>query len=119
MKKILKNGFVLITVLFLSSFDSSTFSKKESNNSPQISEIYISGKVSNCFNSLPLAGVLVQVVGTGISATTNSLGNYSIAVPVGANTLIYSAPGFGSEAVSFQTSVDNINKNVCLVPELE
>ncbi|MFA6946836.1 MAG: SusC/RagA family TonB-linked outer membrane protein, partial [Pedobacter sp.] len=47
-----------------------------------------------------LPGVSVMAKGTSVGATTNASGNFSIAVPVGASTLVFSFIGMQSQEVT-------------------
>ncbi|MEI6950048.1 SusC/RagA family TonB-linked outer membrane protein [Paraflavisolibacter sp. H34] len=59
----------------------------------------ISGKVTNDKGE-PLAGVTVQVKGLSTSAVTNAEGAFSINVPTGASTLVFSFVGMERKEVS-------------------
>jgi len=59
----------------------------------------VAGKVSDA-NNTPLAGVNVLVKGTSVGTSTNSAGLYTIAVPDGSNTLVFSYVGFGQQEVN-------------------
>lgn len=59
----------------------------------------ISGTVSNN-NDEPLAGVTVQVKGTAVSTVTTGNGSFSIDVPAGATTLVFSYVGMESQEVT-------------------
>lgn len=61
--------------------------------------IEIKGNVIDMTTQLPLEGVSVQIEGTTIGTTTNSLGQYSISVKEDSDFLIFSMLGYDSEKV--------------------
>ncbi len=66
----------------------------------------VSGNVTDS-KKLPVAGVTVTVKGGSISTTTNSSGDFSINVPAGKNTLVFTSIGYESieENVSAKETV--------------
>lgn len=66
-------------------------------------EIRVSGKVTSAEDNSSLPGVSVVVKGTTIGTTTDSDGNYSINVPDGNSTLIFSFIGF----IPVETALNN------------
>ncbi|MBC7922806.1 MAG: TonB-dependent receptor [Ferruginibacter sp.] len=75
----------------------------------------VRGKVTTGENE-PLPGVSVVVKGTTNGASTDAGGNYSLSVPAGAATLVFSYIGYTSEEVSIgnRTTID-----LSLVPDIE
>src|SRR5690349_14070802 len=67
----------------------------------------VSGKISDA-NGKPLPFVNVTVKGTSVGTTSNSDGVYSISVPQGSNTLVFSFIGYKVNEVdiSNRTTVD-------------
>lgn len=63
----------------------------------------VSGKVTDT-NGVPLIGASVLVKGTTTGTVTDIDGNYSLSVPEGANTLVFSYTGFSTQEVSIGTS---------------
>ena len=59
----------------------------------------VSGKITDASGS-GMMGVNVLVKGTNVGTTSNSDGVYSINVPEGSNTLVFSYIGFGSQEVN-------------------
>ncbi len=77
--------------------------------------VALSGRVTdNTGNGLP--GVTVLLKGTTTGTTTNAEGNYSLSVPDGNGTLVFSYVGYVAEEVSInnQTVI-----NVSLVPDIK
>ncbi|WP_439880245.1 SusC/RagA family TonB-linked outer membrane protein [Pontibacter sp. MBLB2868] len=60
----------------------------------------VTGQVTSEATGSPLVGVTVVAKGTSIGATTNADGRYSLNVPAGANTLVFSYIGFGSQEIN-------------------
>lgn len=60
----------------------------------------VSGTVTSASNGELLAGVSVVVQGTTIGIATNQDGEYSLSVPEGSNTLVFSFVGFITEEVA-------------------
>ncbi len=63
----------------------------------------ITGKVSDNAGA-PVAGVTVTVKGTNLATQTAADGSYRLSVPENANTLVFSAVGFGSQEASITGS---------------
>jgi TonB-linked SusC/RagA family outer membrane protein len=59
----------------------------------------VSGRVTDA-NDAGIPGVTVLVKGTSVGTSTNSSGNYTINVPAGSNTLVYSYIGFAQQEVN-------------------
>ena len=57
-------------------------------------QIQVSGKVTSAEDNSPLPGVSVVVKGTTLGTTTDADGNYSVRVPEGNSTLIFSFIGY-------------------------
>lgn len=68
----------------------------------------VTGRVTSAIDGSPLPGVTVLVDGTSIGASTNVEGRYSIDVPAGKNTLVFSYIGFGEQRLNIgsRTTVD-------------
>ncbi|MDQ3847165.1 MAG: TonB-dependent receptor plug domain-containing protein, partial [Bacteroidota bacterium] len=68
----------------------------------------VSGRVTKDTSTTGLAGVSVSVKGTKIATSTNNQGGYTISVPQGNNTLVFSSVGLRSQEVdiSGKTTVD-------------
>lgn len=76
----------------------------------------VSGKVTDAENSEPLPGVNVLVKGTSTGTITDVDGNYSLQLPAGNATLVFSSIGYQETEVNVGTqSTININ----LQPSLE
>src|SRR5690242_18683861 len=67
----------------------------------------VTGKISDA-NGKPIPFVNVTVKGTSVGTTSNSDGVYSIAVPQGSNTLVFSFIGYKINEINIsnRTSVD-------------
>ncbi len=64
--------------------------------------VQISGTVTGSEDGLPLPGVNISVKGTTIGAITGADGKYSLAVPTGAQTIVFSFIGFVTQEVQVQ-----------------
>lgn len=64
----------------------------------------ISGRVISSNDGNPLAGVSVGVLGTSINTQSNTDGAYSIEVPAGSQTLVFSYIGFATQNVTLGSS---------------
>ena len=64
--------------------------------------VQISGTVTGSEDGLPLPGVNITVKGTTIGAITGADGKYVLAVPTGAQTLVFSFIGFVTQEVPVQ-----------------
>ena len=64
--------------------------------------VQISGTVTGSEDGLPLPGVNITVKGTTIGAITGADGKYVLAVPTGAQTLVFSFIGFVTQKVPVQ-----------------
>jgi TonB-linked SusC/RagA family outer membrane protein len=73
----------------------------------------ISGKVTGAESALPLQGVLISVIGTQHSATTNPQGRYTIVVPPGLYRVRSSAVGYTP------TIVDSVPVTTALVTQVD
>jgi TonB-linked SusC/RagA family outer membrane protein len=60
----------------------------------------VSGTVTSSEDNMPLPGVTILLKGTTSGVTTDFDGNYTIAVPNGTGTLIYSYIGFKTQEIS-------------------
>jgi len=90
----MKKYLYLIAVILLSVLHSTAV---------QAQEIQVSGKVTAAEDNSTLPGVSVVVKGTTIGISTDAEGNYSINVPSGNSTLVFSFVGF----TPFETEVSN------------
>jgi TonB-dependent starch-binding outer membrane protein SusC len=63
----------------------------------------ISGKVTDQKSGAPLVGVSISVKGTQIGTTTNSDGNFSLAVPSNSKVLVFSFLGY----IDVERSIEN------------
>jgi TonB-linked SusC/RagA family outer membrane protein len=59
----------------------------------------ISGKITNRETGLPMEGVSVNISGTTVNTISDSSGNFSISLPAGNPTLIFSYVGFGEQQI--------------------
>jgi len=76
----------------------------------------VSGYVKDAENGEELIGVTVIVKGTQTGTTTNAYGFYSITLPAGPHTIIYSYVGY--RAQSFDVNLEgNISNNMSLASE--
>lgn len=90
----MKNFFLIIFALILFNVGSA-FAQQRT----------ITGTVTSASDGLPLPGVTVTIQNTpGVGTVTNADGNYSLRVPEGSVTLIYSFIGMASQAVNVGTS---------------
>lgn len=78
----------------------------------------IVGQVVDASDASPIAGATVAVVGTGMTTTTDSSGNYSFNdVPAGTQTLEASATGYVTATTSVDViDGDTVNKLIALSP---
>jgi len=67
------------------------------------------GRLTSKDDGLGLPGVTIKVKGTSIGAQTDAQGNYSIQVPPGSQTLVYTYIGFTSEERFVSSPVINVN----------
>jgi len=76
----------------------------------QAQSVQITGNVTGSDDGLPLPGVSVVVKGTTIGTVTDINGNYTLSVPAGATTLVYSFVGMKSQEIeiSGQTLINVI-----------
>jgi TonB-linked SusC/RagA family outer membrane protein len=78
----------------------------------------ISGKVTNRETGMPMEGVSVNVSGTNVNTISDSSGGFSIALPAGNPTLIFSYVGFGEQQVKvgdstfLSISMSSLNKSL-------
>ncbi|MDR3350781.1 MAG: TonB-dependent receptor [Prevotellaceae bacterium] len=73
----------------------------------------VTGKVTSAEDGTPLVGAVVIVDGTTVSVITDADGNYTITLPEGSNSLVFSLLGFKRETVNVnQRSVVNIQLEV-------
>jgi len=77
--------------------------------------VQVTGTVTSQEDGLSLPGVSVTVKGTTLGTLTDADGRYSLAVPQGANTLVFSFIGMKAQEIAIQgrTRID-----VVLVPDL-
>ncbi|MGZ3991158.1 MAG: SusC/RagA family TonB-linked outer membrane protein [Flavisolibacter sp.] len=83
----------------------------------------ISGNVTDA-NGKPVAGVSVTVKGRSVGTVTTEEGNYSLSVPSGARSLVFSSVGFSTQElplndrnqvnVSLQSTTGNLNEIVVI-----
>ena len=66
----------------------------------QTTNFQVSGTVTSSEDNVPLPGVTILLKGTTTGVTTDFDGNYTIAVPNGTGTLIYSYIGFKTQEIS-------------------
>jgi TonB-linked SusC/RagA family outer membrane protein len=66
-------------------------------------EKVVSGKVTSAEDGTPTPGVSVVVKGTSVGTTTDNDGNYTVSVPAGSNTLVFSFIGFKSTEIEVGT----------------
>ncbi|MBD0333100.1 MAG: carboxypeptidase-like regulatory domain-containing protein, partial [Chitinophagaceae bacterium] len=68
----------------------------------------ITGRVTKDTSTTGLAGVSVSVKGTKVATSTNNEGRYSIGVPQGSNTLVFSSVGLRPQEVNIagRTTLD-------------
>ena len=59
-----------------------------------LAQTTITGTVSDAANGDALAGTTIQVKGTNVGATTDATGHYSLNVPAGGQTLVFSFIGY-------------------------
>lgn len=79
----------------------------------------VGGTAKDSVTQMGIEGVNVQVVGTGLSATTNASGIFSIAnVPIGSNVVRFTKAGYATQEVQVSVTADGVTVvNVMLVPE--
>lgn len=70
-----------------------------SNHQIEVQQVQVSGRVTGT-NNEPLAGVSITVRGTTRGTTTDANGMYSIAVPDGSATLVFSYVGYTTQEVA-------------------
>ena len=62
--------------------------------------VQITGTVTSTEDGTPMPGVSVAVKGTTVGAITDSNGDYSLNVPTGAQTLVFSFVGYKTQEVA-------------------
>lgn len=65
-----------------------------SDKSPPRDENKLTGKITDSYTGVPLAGVTVQIKGTEIKAETGKDGTYSLDLPKGAKSIILTYTGY-------------------------
>ncbi|ACU03919.1 SusC/RagA family TonB-linked outer membrane protein [Pedobacter heparinus] len=83
-----------------------------SNENYSTKKVTVSGKVSDAEGPLP--SVIVKLKGTNTSTSTNANGNYSLTIPDGTGTLVFSSIGYVTQEVAVQ---NRTTINVTLVAE--
>ncbi len=68
----------------------------------------VSGRINSAEMGDPIPGVNVVVKGTSVGTVTDINGEYSISIPQGARTLVYSFIGFASQEVPIASETMNI-----------
>jgi len=71
----------------------------------------VSGRLISGDDRQPLAGATIKVKGTSIGTTSDAIGNYSIQIPAGNQTLVYSFIGYATEERAANTSIINVTLN--------
>src|SRR6267142_169047 len=73
-----------------------------------IAQQRVTGKVKSTEDGQELPGVSVLVKGTGVGATTDSNGNYTLDVPANATTLVFSFIGMITQEIEIagRTTID-------------
>ena len=64
----------------------------------------ITGTVISSDDKLPVPGVSVKVKGTSIGVSTGANGNYSLTIPAGPATLVFSSLGFATREIAVGSS---------------
>lgn len=72
----------------------------------------VTGRVTDLASGQPLAGVQVVVKGTTIGTTTDGTGNYSIRVPAGSRTLVFSMIGYATVEAEITGSTVNAQMEI-------
>jgi len=68
----------------------------------------VTGRVTAQETSAPLANVQVVAKGTTAGVLTNASGSYTITVPAGATTLVFSAPNYATREAAISGDVVNV-----------
>ena len=74
----------------------------------RLQPIPINGRVLDADGRTSLAGVSIRVKGFNVGATTDGRGNFSITVPEGGGTLLFSYLGYETKAVSVSAANANL-----------
>ena len=69
----------------------------------------VDGRLTSKEDGLALPGVTVKVKGTSIATQTGAQGNYSIQIPPGSQTLVYTYVGYSSEERFVSSPVINVS----------
>jgi hypothetical protein len=77
----------------------------------------ISGYVKDAKNGEGLIGVSVYIKELGTGNTTNSYGFYSVTVPAGNYTLVYTYIGYNKQSIQINATTEAIKKDVELIEE--
>lgn len=64
----------------------------------------ITGTVTSSDDKLPIPGVSVKVKGTSVGVSTGADGTYSLKLPSGSNTIVFSSLGYAQREISVGTS---------------
>uniref|UniRef100_UPI0036D91ADF carboxypeptidase-like regulatory domain-containing protein n=1 Tax=Devosia albogilva TaxID=429726 RepID=UPI0036D91ADF len=64
----------------------------------------ITGTVTSSDDKLPIPGVSVKVKGTSVGVSTGADGTYSLKLPSGSNTIVFSSLGFAQREISVGSS---------------
>ena len=75
---------------------------------PAMAQLTVSGTVTSAEDNLGLPGASVIVKGTQVATATDGEGKYTINVPAGYNTLVFSFVGLKTQevAINGQTKID-------------
>ncbi|RNL50549.1 SusC/RagA family TonB-linked outer membrane protein [Pedobacter jejuensis] len=88
MKKLLQSLFILMFVAVTAMAQDRT----------------ITGTVTSSDDKLPIPGVSVKVKGTSVGVSTGADGTYSLKLPSGSNTIVFSSLGYAQREISVGTS---------------
>jgi TonB-linked SusC/RagA family outer membrane protein len=113
-KKLLSN-FTIASVLLICSILNLSATSNYSNNYDELQQLKVSGRVTDSQTGNPMPGVNIIVQGSTIGANSDANGNYSILVPRGDVTLIFSFIGYIAQNVPVNGSS---SITVALVPEV-
>ena len=113
-KKLLLN-FTIASALLICSILNLSATSNYSLNPDDLQQLKVTGKVTDSQTGSAMPGVNIIVQGSTIGANTDPNGSYSISVPNGNVTLVFSFIGYISQNIPVNGSS---NISVALVPEL-
>ena len=99
---------ILLLALFIGSSPIIYAGTDARHDTPENTDRNVTGKVTDT-DANPLPGVSIVVKGTNLGSTTDTEGNYTISVPDGSATLVFSFVGFGTREIVVATGTSQVD----------